>query len=164
VGFLDDAKKKLGEAVNQHGDKINEGLDKAGQKIDERTGGKHAGTIRTGVGKAKEALAKADATRPQAGPGRDDLSATSTPVPPAGPSGPANDPARPTGPAGPQDPAAPITPDQPGSPAGPISSPMGSRSQDGPCGDSSTGAPLPGADPNADIATGTRPAPSGGAA
>lgn len=56
MGFLDDAKKKLGEAVNSQGDKIGQGLDKAGELVDKRTGGKHTDKITGGVAKAKQAL------------------------------------------------------------------------------------------------------------
>src|ERR1700712_1866878 len=63
VGFLDEAKKKLGGAVDKHGDKISEGLDKAGQAIDARTGGKYRDRIDTGVGKAKNALDGLDGKR-----------------------------------------------------------------------------------------------------
>jgi hypothetical protein len=56
MGFLDDAKKKLTKAVDQHGDKINDGLDKAAGAIDKKTGGKHTDKIRQGVEKTKGAL------------------------------------------------------------------------------------------------------------
>jgi hypothetical protein len=56
VGFLDDAKKRLGDAVDKHGDKIGEGLDKAGGLIDKRTEGKYSERISAGVGRAKTAL------------------------------------------------------------------------------------------------------------
>ncbi|MEO7943590.1 MAG: antitoxin, partial [Marmoricola sp.] len=80
---LDDAKKKLGDAVDKHGDKISDGLDKAGHAIDEKTGGKYRDKINTGVSKTKDALDGLDGKR-------DDLSATAggsqppdpSPVPP----------------------------------------------------------------------------------
>ena len=53
MGFLDDAKKKLGDAVDKHGDKISDGLDKAGDAIDKKTGGKHSDKIRSGVGQGQ---------------------------------------------------------------------------------------------------------------
>lgn len=56
MGFLDDAKKKLTDAVDQHGEKINEGLDKAAGAIDKKTGGKHSEKIRQGVARTKDAL------------------------------------------------------------------------------------------------------------
>ena len=45
MGFLDKAKAKLTDAVDQHGDKIADGIDKAGKLADEKTGGKHADKI-----------------------------------------------------------------------------------------------------------------------
>ena len=56
MGFLDDAKKKLGDAVDKHGDTISEGLDKAAGKIDQKTAGKYSDKIESGVSKAKDAL------------------------------------------------------------------------------------------------------------
>jgi len=56
VGFLDDAKDKLGAAVDQHGDKIGSGLDKAAGLIDDKTGGRFSDKIEAGTEKAKEAL------------------------------------------------------------------------------------------------------------
>ena len=78
MGFLDDAKKKLGDAVDKHGDKVGEGLDKAGNLIDEKTGGKHSDKIASGVDKAKGALDDLDGQR-------DDIPGSSTPAPPAEP-------------------------------------------------------------------------------
>lgn len=113
MGFLDDAKKKLGEAVDKHGDKISEGLDKAGDAIDKKTGGKHTDKIRTGLSKAKGALDDLDGKRDDLPPGttrRANATGDANPVPT----------------------------------------------------DPSPVAPAPGADPNEDIADGTRPVPSGG--
>lgn len=56
MGFLNDAKAKLKGAVDQHGDKIADGLEKAGGLIDKKTGGKYSDKITQGVGKAKGAL------------------------------------------------------------------------------------------------------------
>ena len=56
MGFLDKAKGKLTEAVDKHGDKISDGLDKAGALADKKTGGKYGDKIATGVDKAKGAL------------------------------------------------------------------------------------------------------------
>ena len=41
MGFLDDAKAKLTDAVDKHGDKIADGLTKAGDAVDKKTGGKY---------------------------------------------------------------------------------------------------------------------------
>lgn len=56
MGFLDDAKKTLEDAVDKHGDKISEGLDKAAALADEKTGGKYADKIEAGLSRAKGAL------------------------------------------------------------------------------------------------------------
>ncbi|MEO5651549.1 MAG: antitoxin [Marmoricola sp.] len=56
MGFLDDAKKKLTSAIDEHGDKISDGLDKAGKVLDDKTGGKHSEKIQQGLTKAKGAL------------------------------------------------------------------------------------------------------------
>ena len=63
MGFLDNAKKKLGNAVDKHGDKISAGLDKAGNAVDVKTGGKHRAKITAGVAKAKGALDDLDGKR-----------------------------------------------------------------------------------------------------
>jgi hypothetical protein len=71
MGFLDDAKAKLTAAVDKHGDKIADGLDKAGTAVDKQTGGQHSDKISTGVAKAKEGLDRLDGRR-------DDFAATTT--------------------------------------------------------------------------------------
>ena len=53
---LGDAKKKLSQAVDKHGDQIGEGLDKAAKLADEKTKGKYKDKIDTGLGKTKDAL------------------------------------------------------------------------------------------------------------
>lgn len=60
MGFLDNAKDKLTKAVDQHGDKIAMGLDKAGEFADKKTKGKYTDKIDGGLGKAKGALEKLD--------------------------------------------------------------------------------------------------------
>jgi hypothetical protein len=60
VGFLDKAKSQLTKAVDQHGDKIAEGVDKAADAIDTKTGGKHTDKIAKGRTQAKDALDKLD--------------------------------------------------------------------------------------------------------
>ncbi|MEV0603923.1 antitoxin [Streptomyces sp. NPDC050315] len=63
MGLLDNLKAKAGllkgkagDFAHQHGDKIDQGLDKAGRAADTRTKGKYSGHIGTGTTKAKEAL------------------------------------------------------------------------------------------------------------
>ena len=53
---FDELKDKAKEALAQHGDKADQGIDKAGQFVDDRTGGQHSEHIRTGTDKAKEGL------------------------------------------------------------------------------------------------------------
>jgi hypothetical protein len=60
MSFLDKAKAKLTDAVDQHGDKIAEGIDKAGAFANEKTGGKHADKIDKGTVKARDALDSLD--------------------------------------------------------------------------------------------------------
>ncbi len=60
MGFLDDAKGKLEDLVDQHGDKVADGLDKAADVVDDKTGGKITDMIDTGVDKAKDALDSLD--------------------------------------------------------------------------------------------------------
>ena len=56
MGFLDDAKEKLTEAVDKGGDKIGSGIDKAKELIDDKTDGKFGDKLDTGAEKAKDAL------------------------------------------------------------------------------------------------------------
>ena len=63
MGFLDSFKAKLNPAkdkvsglAQQHGDKIQHGLDKAAKVVDEKTKGKYSDKIKSGVDKAKDAL------------------------------------------------------------------------------------------------------------
>lgn len=60
MGFLDKAKAQLTKAVDQHGDKIAQGMDKAAGAIDKKTGGKHHDKITQGRAKAQQALDKLD--------------------------------------------------------------------------------------------------------
>jgi hypothetical protein len=48
MGFLDKAKKSLTRAVDQHGDKIEQGADQLGRTINARTGNKHADKVAKG--------------------------------------------------------------------------------------------------------------------
>ncbi|GGR58481.1 antitoxin [Streptomyces roseolus] len=63
MGFLDSLKAKLGPAkgkvsdlAQQHGDKIDQGLEKAARIVDEKTKGKYSDKIQSGTGKAKDAI------------------------------------------------------------------------------------------------------------
>ncbi|MGW2341119.1 antitoxin [Streptomyces sp. NPDC001661] len=72
MGFLDSLKAKFGPAkdkvsdlAQQHGDKIDQGLDKAGKLVDEKTKGKYSDKIRTGTDKAKDAVGRMSAPDPK---------------------------------------------------------------------------------------------------
>jgi hypothetical protein len=52
MGIFDKAK----DLVGKHGDKVDEGLEKAGDVADEKTGGKNSEQIDQGVQKAQDAV------------------------------------------------------------------------------------------------------------
>ncbi|MEV5981691.1 antitoxin [Streptomyces sp. NPDC052114] len=86
MGFLDQLKAKLAPAkdkvsdlAQQHGDKIDQGLDKAAKVVDEKTKGKYSDKIQTGTGKAKDAVDRLAGTDE----GKD--TGGSTPPPPSSP-------------------------------------------------------------------------------
>jgi hypothetical protein len=60
MGFLDKFKSKAKDAVDQHGDKISSGIDKAAKVVDDKTKGKYSDKIDSGTAKAKDALDKLD--------------------------------------------------------------------------------------------------------
>ena len=60
MGFLDKLRGKATDAVDKHGEKIADGIDKAADMADRQTGGKHAARIDSGKEKAKDALDKLD--------------------------------------------------------------------------------------------------------
>ncbi|MER5468491.1 antitoxin [Streptomyces sp. NPDC002935] len=53
---LEPAKDKVSGLAQQHGHKVTHGLDKAAKVVDEKTKHKYSGKIRTGTGKAKDAM------------------------------------------------------------------------------------------------------------
>jgi len=56
MGFLDKLKGKATRAVDQHGDKVGDALDKAKDVVDDKTGGKLGDKGDVAVDKAKDAL------------------------------------------------------------------------------------------------------------
>ncbi|MGW6525987.1 antitoxin [Streptomyces sp. NPDC054962] len=63
MGLLDNLKVRLSPAkgkvsglAQQHGDKVQHGLDKAAKVVDEKTKGKYSDRIQSGTGKAKGAM------------------------------------------------------------------------------------------------------------
>ncbi|MEU3346353.1 antitoxin [Streptomyces sp. NPDC006700] len=55
---LKSLKGKVEGIAEAHGDKISDGLEKVGEFVDGKTGGKHSGTIDTVVDKAQDAVDK----------------------------------------------------------------------------------------------------------
>ncbi|HKY64896.1 MAG TPA: antitoxin [Acidimicrobiales bacterium] len=56
MGLMDKVKSMLG----QHGDRVEGGIDRGGDLIDEKTGGKHATHVDKGQDAAKDDLRKLD--------------------------------------------------------------------------------------------------------
>ena len=56
MGMFDNIKDKAEALVDSQGEKVGEGLDKAGDFVDEKTGGHHSAQIDGGVEQAKNAL------------------------------------------------------------------------------------------------------------
>ncbi|MFK0145067.1 antitoxin [Streptomyces griseus] len=107
MGFLDNLKAKLGPAkdkvgdlAQQHGGKIEQGLDKAARTVDQKTKGKYSDKIDSGTRKAKEAVDKL---------GNKDGGAPGTPGAP-GASGTPGTPGTPGAPGAPGTPGASGTP------------------------------------------------------
>ncbi|WP_182379580.1 antitoxin [Nocardioides sp. WS12] len=55
-----DAKDKATDAVAEHGDKIEAGIDKVAGFVDDKTGGKFSDKIEGATSKAKDALGKVE--------------------------------------------------------------------------------------------------------
>lgn len=51
---------KAKDLLNEHGDKVDEGIDKLGDLINEKTGGQHADKVDTAQAKLREQLDKLD--------------------------------------------------------------------------------------------------------
>lgn len=60
MGFLDRFKKKATEVVDDQGDTIGAGLDRASDFVDDKTGGKYDDKLDAGVEQAKDALDSLD--------------------------------------------------------------------------------------------------------
>jgi len=56
MSILDSIKDKVSGLLDGHGDKVADGLDKAGTFADDKTGGKFGEQIEGGVQKAKDAV------------------------------------------------------------------------------------------------------------
>ena len=53
---LDDLKNKAKEMAGQHPDQVNQGVDKAREFADEKTGGQHSDQLQQGADKLKNAM------------------------------------------------------------------------------------------------------------
>ncbi|MFE5998423.1 antitoxin [Streptomyces sp. NPDC056454] len=91
MGFLDNlkaklepAKDKVSDLAQQHGGKIEQGLDKAARTVDEKTKGKYTDKIGTGTRKAKEAVDKLG-QKDGGTPGTPGTPGTTPPPPPPAP-------------------------------------------------------------------------------
>ena len=64
MGFLHSLKERFGnkgtarDLARQHGDEIDDGIDRTGHLADERTGGKHGEQIDRGGDRAQDAIGK----------------------------------------------------------------------------------------------------------
>ncbi len=54
MGIFDKFKKKTADVGEEHGDKIEPGIDKAAEVADDKTGGKYTDKIESGSEKAKD--------------------------------------------------------------------------------------------------------------
>jgi hypothetical protein len=60
MSAFDDMKNKAQDLVDGHGDQVDQGIDKAGQMADERTGGQHGEQIAQGEQKVRDRLDSLD--------------------------------------------------------------------------------------------------------
>ena len=80
MGFLDELKQQAAMAANKHGDKIAEGIDKAGEAVNRATDNKYAHQVSKAQVAAKDGVRKAGGSMgPEGPPG---------PADPGGPGGP----------------------------------------------------------------------------
>ncbi|WP_405843620.1 antitoxin [Streptomyces sp. NBC_01518] len=67
LGDLGKLKDKAEEIAEEHGDKIADGLEKAGDLVDEKTDGKHSEQIDTAVDKAQDLVERLAAQAAEGG-------------------------------------------------------------------------------------------------
>ncbi|MFE2052277.1 antitoxin [Streptomyces sp. NPDC059459] len=82
---LEPAKGKVTDLAQQHGDKIDRGLDKVARTMDEKTKGKYSDRIQTGTGKAKGAMDRLAHKDADGTDGSGGVPGTPGGAPPAGP-------------------------------------------------------------------------------
>lgn len=56
MSMFDDIKQKATELVDQHGEQIADGIDKAGDFVDEKTGAQYSGHVDTAQGALRDGL------------------------------------------------------------------------------------------------------------
>lgn len=56
MGVMDNMKDKARDAAGEHGDKVDQGIDKAGEMAKEKTGGKHDDKIDQGMERGRDAM------------------------------------------------------------------------------------------------------------
>lgn len=77
---LSPAKGKVSDLAQQHGDKVQHGLDTAARVVDEKTKGKYSDRIQSGTGKAKGAVDRL-AHKDRSAGGGDTFTPPNTPPP-----------------------------------------------------------------------------------
>ena len=60
MGFLDDAKEKISDLLDGNSDKVEDGIEKAGDVVDEKTGGEHADKVDMAQDKVADGLDSLD--------------------------------------------------------------------------------------------------------
>ena len=85
MGILDNFRKKATKAVDDHGDKIAKGIDKAAGAADTRTQGKYTGQLGKGQQAAKDALDRLDGRKDDIPAAQSDTPASTPHIPPAQP-------------------------------------------------------------------------------
>ena len=76
MGFLDRFRRKATDVVDDHGQKIGDGVDKAADVADDKTGGKYSQQIDSGADKTMDTLDSLDGKN-------DDITDTPSVKPPA---------------------------------------------------------------------------------
>lgn len=67
MGLLDRFRSKAGKTADDHGDKVTQGIDKAGDVVDDKTGGKYSDKVDTAQQKATDAVEGLSSKGDQAG-------------------------------------------------------------------------------------------------
>jgi len=91
-------KDRVTGMMSGHADKVDQGFDKAGQMVDEKTGNKYTDQINTGVGKAKDMYGRQPGQPAgTSDPTADTIAPSQSPTPPPNPDPGAqgNDPSQP---------------------------------------------------------------------